>query len=53
MGITWLDLILNMEHELVQLASAIDWAALTESFWPLYAEKRGRPGGPIRTTAGW
>lgn len=52
MGSMRLDLMLNMEHELVKLAAAIDWAALTESFGPLYSEKKGRPGVPIRTMAG-
>jgi IS5 family transposase len=43
---------LNMEHELVKLAEAINWASLVESFGPLYSEKTGRPGIPIRTMAG-
>jgi transposase, IS5 family len=47
-----LDLMLRMEHELVRLAEAIDWGSLAESFGPLYSEKTGRPGIPIRTMAG-
>ncbi len=47
-----LDLMLRMEHELVRLAEAIDWDGLAESFGPLYSEKTGRPGIPIRTMAG-
>ena len=47
-----LDLMLRMEHELVRLADAIDWASLAESFGALYSEKTGRPGIPIRTMAG-
>ena len=47
-----LDLMLRMEHELVRLSEAIDWASLAESFGPLYSEKTGRPGIPIRTMAG-
>ena len=52
MGSVRLDLMLNMEHELVRLASAMDWAALAEAFGPFYSEKTGRPGVPIRTMAG-
>lgn len=52
MGSTRLDLMLNMEHELVKLAAAIDWAALVEAFGAFYSEKKGRPGVPIRTMAG-
>ena len=33
-----LDLMLNLEHELVRLAGAIDWDALAESFGPFYSE---------------
>ena len=46
-----LDLMLRMDHELVRLAEAIDWASLAEAFGPLYSEKTGRPGIPIRTMA--
>jgi IS5 family transposase len=52
LGSVRLDLMLNMEHELVRLAVAIDWAALVEAFGPFYSEKKGRPGVPIRTMAG-
>lgn len=50
-GAARLDLILNMDHELVKLADAIDWEGLAQSFGPLYAET-GRPGLPIRLLAG-
>ena len=51
MGSTRLDLMLYLDHELVRLAAALDWATLAESFGSLYAEK-GRPGVPIRMMAG-
>ncbi|MDP1832263.1 MAG: hypothetical protein Q8K67_09405 [Geothrix sp.] len=51
-GASRLDLMLNMEHELVRLAEAINWGSLVESFGSLYSEKTGRPGIPIRTMAG-
>ena len=47
-----LDLMLKPDHPLVRLAAAIDWDGLVEAFGPLYAEKQGRPGIPIRTMAG-
>jgi IS5 family transposase len=47
-----LDLMLKMNHPLVRLASAIDWDGLVEAFGPLYSERQGRPGIPIRTMAG-
>jgi IS5 family transposase len=47
-----LDLMLRMDHELVRLAAAINWDGLSEAFAPLYSEKTGRPGIPIRTMAG-
>jgi len=43
---------MRVEHELVRLAEAIDWASPTKSFGSLYSEKTGRPGNPIRTVAG-
>ena len=51
-GANRLDLMLKMEHELVRLADAIEWASLVEAFGSLYSEKTGRPGIPIRTMAG-
>lgn len=47
-----LDDLLNMEHEIVRLAQAMDWDPLLESFGPLYADQKGRPGVPIRLMAG-
>ncbi len=47
-----LDFMLKPGHPLVRLAAAIDWDGLVEAFGPLYAEKQGRPGIPIRTMAG-
>ena len=38
-----LDQIINMKHELVQLAGQIDWAWLDGEIAPLYSDK-GRPG---------
>ena len=38
-----LDQIINMRHELVQLAERIDWDWLDRDIAPLYAEN-GRPG---------
>ena len=38
-----LDQIINMKHELVQLAEKIDWAWLDSEIAPLYSEN-GRPG---------
>jgi hypothetical protein len=38
-----LDQIINMKHELVQLAGKIDWSWLDGEIAPLYSDK-GRPG---------
>lgn len=40
-----LDQIINMKHELAQLASAIDWEWLDAEIAPLFSDK-GRPGSP-------
>ena len=48
-----LDLMLRMEHELVRLSEAIDWASLAESFGPLYSEKTGRPSSLIASLLGF
>lgn len=45
-------MMLNLDHELVRLAQAIDWDDLVEEFGGFYTEKKGRPGIPIRTMAG-
>ena len=39
----WLDQILNMKHELVQLAGKIDWEFIDGEIAPLYSDQ-GRPG---------
>ena len=43
-----LDQIINMKHELVRLAQAIDWPVLEERFGAVYSESRrggSAPGG--------
>lgn len=42
---------INMEHELVQLADAIDWDTVEVEFKDYFAEL-GRPGVPIRQMVG-
>ena len=39
-----LDLMLRMEHELVRLAEAIDWASLAESLGRCIQRRRGGQG---------
>ena len=46
-----LDQIINMKHELVQLAGRIDWAWIDSEIAPLYSEK-GRPGIETRFVVG-
>ena len=46
-----LDQIINMKHELVQLAERIDWEWLDGEIAPLYADK-GRPGIEARFVIG-
>jgi IS5 family transposase len=46
-----LEQIINMKHELVQLAAKIDWAWLDDEIAPLYSDK-GRPGIPSRFVIG-
>jgi len=46
-----LDQIINMKHELVQLAGTIDWAWIDSEIAPLYSEK-GRPGIETRFVIG-
>ena len=40
--------IINMKHELVQLAGAIDWEWLDAEIAPLFSD-RGWPASPTRT----
>ncbi len=46
-----LDQIINMKHELVQLAGKIDWDWIDEQTVPLYSDK-GRPGIATRFVVG-
>jgi IS5 family transposase len=46
-----LDQIINMEHELVELAGRLDWEHLDEQVAPLYSDK-GRPGIATRFVIG-
>ena len=46
-----LDQIINMKHELVQLAKKIDWEFLDGEIAPLYSYK-GRPGVETRFVIG-
>lgn len=47
-----LDNILNRNHELYRLAELIPWQTFDEEFGVLYAERKGRPGIPIRLLVG-
>ena len=46
-----LDQIINLRHELAQLAARIDWDFIDGEIAPLYSEK-GRPGIPTRFVIG-
>ena len=46
-----LDQIINMKHEMVQLAGKIDWSWLDSEIAPLYSGK-GRPGIETRFVVG-
>src|SRR5271168_3324634 len=46
-----LEQIINMKHELVQLAGKIDWDWIDREIAPLYSDK-GRPGIPTRFAIG-
>jgi IS5 family transposase len=46
-----LDQIINLKHELVQLADKLDWAWIDSEIAPLYSPK-GRPGIPTRFVIG-
>src|SRR5207245_8396581 len=46
-----LDQIINMKHELVQLAGKLDWEWLDGEIAPLYSDK-GRPGIKTRSVIG-
>ena len=47
-----LDRIINMNHELVRLARAIDWPVLEERFGAVYSDGPGMPPLPTRLMAG-
>src|SRR5262245_408425 len=47
-----LDQIINMGHELVRLAQAIDWAFLETSFGAAYSDVAGQPPLATRLMAG-
>ena len=47
-----LDNILDRRHPLFVLAGKIDWTFFEKEFGPLYVEKVGRPGLPIRLLVG-
>lgn len=47
-----LDQIINMKHELVRLARAIDWPVLEARFGAVYADGPGMPPLPTRLMAG-
>jgi transposase, IS5 family len=47
-----LDQIINMKHELVRLAQAIDWPALEARFGTVYSDGPGMPPLPTRLMAG-
>src|SRR5260221_1285883 len=46
------DQIIDMNHELVKLARAIDWQFLKETFGAVYSDKPGQPPLPTRLMAG-
>ncbi|RAZ91841.1 IS5 family transposase [Mesorhizobium hawassense] len=47
-----LDQIINMKHDLVRLAQAIDWPVLEERFGAIYSDGPGMPPLPTRLMAG-
>ena len=47
-----LDQIINMKHELVRLADAIDWPHLEARFGEVYSDGPGMPPLPTRLMAG-
>lgn len=47
-----LDQIINMKHELVRLAQAIDWPVLEERFGAVYSDGPGMLPLPTRLMAG-
>ena len=47
-----LDQIINMKHEVVRLAQAVDWAHLEDRFGEVYSDGPGMPPLPTRLMAG-
>ncbi len=47
-----LDLALDMNHELVRLAAAIDWGAIAAEFRPMSCPNNGRSAVPTLLMAG-
>jgi transposase, IS5 family len=47
-----LDQIIDLGHELVRLAGAIDWAFLESAFSAVYSDEPGQPPLPVRLMAG-
>jgi len=47
-----LDQMIDLNHELVQLADRIDWSAYELKFGPFYSDTMGAPAKPIRLMVG-
>ena len=47
-----LDQIIDLDHELVQLGLAIEWAFLEAAFGAAYSDEPGQPPLPVRLMAG-
>jgi len=47
-----LEFMIDLDHELVFLAKAIDWEAISKEFRPMYCPDNGRPAIPTRLMAG-
>lgn len=49
---TRLEFVIDLDHELVRLAQAINWDAIAAEFRPMYCPDNGRPAVPTRLMAG-
>lgn len=47
-----LEAIIDPEHELIRLATLIEWERFDDAFGPFYHEVKGRRGLPTRLMAG-
>jgi IS5 family transposase len=47
-----LEFMIDLDHELVFLAKAIDWEGISREFRPMYCPDNGRPAIPTRLMAG-